>query len=81
MLAPTQELLDSYKKNRGDWADYERSFLELIRLWKIEVNVPRDNVAESCLLCSEETPEHCHRRLAAEYLKEHWGEVEIVHIV
>jgi len=34
----------------------------------------------SCLLCSEETPEHCHRRLVAEYLQPHWGIVEIHHI-
>jgi uncharacterized protein (DUF488 family) len=34
----------------------------------------------ACLLCSEETAEHCHRRLVAEYLREKWGEVEIVHL-
>ena len=27
----------------------------------------------ACLLCSEATPEHCHRRLPAEYLRERWG--------
>jgi len=26
--------------------------------------------AEGCLLCSEDKPHHCHRRLVAEYLKE-----------
>ncbi|HEX5337516.1 MAG TPA: DUF488 family protein [Gallionella sp.] len=33
-----------------------------------------------CLLCSEDKPHHCHRRLVAEYLKQHWGDVEIVHL-
>jgi uncharacterized protein (DUF488 family) len=33
-----------------------------------------------CLLCSEDTPERCHRRLVAEHLQEHWPEVEIVHL-
>jgi len=32
------------------------------------------------LLCSEATPHHCHRRLAAEYLAEHWADVTIEHL-
>lgn len=81
LLAPTQELLDRYKKDRGPWADYEHDFLELMRSRKIEASVSRETIAEGCLLCSEEKPEHCHRRLVAEYLKDSWGDVEIVHIV
>lgn len=25
-------------------------------------------------------PHHCHRRLVAEYLRSHWGDVEIIHL-
>ena len=32
------------------------------------------------LLCSEDKPHRCHRRLVAEYLKNHWGNVEIAHL-
>ena len=32
------------------------------------------------LLCSEDTPDRCHRRLVAEYLDRHWGEVDITHL-
>lgn len=79
-LAPTAEILDPYKKAKnGDWDLYERQFLELIRARHIE-NTPREILDGGCLLCSEEKPHHCHRRLVAEYLKEHWGDVEIVHI-
>jgi uncharacterized protein (DUF488 family) len=81
LLAPTQELLDRYKKNGGQWSDYERDFLELMKSRQIEVNVPKDVIAEACLLCSEERPEHCHRRLVADYLTERWGDVESVHLV
>jgi len=81
LLAPTQELLDGYKKKGGQWSDYERDFLKLMKSRQIEVNVPKDVIAESCLLCSEERPEHCHRRLVADYLKERWGDVEIVHLI
>src|SRR6266850_1899139 len=79
-LAPTQDILDEYKKNKGDWAVYERKFLELMRQRAIEKTVPRNLVEDGCLLCSEDKPHHCHRRLVAEYLKEHWGDVEIKHL-
>ena len=79
-LAPTQELLDRYKKQRGDWATYERDFLELMARRRIEETVPTEVLANGCLLCSEEKPHHCHRRLVAEYLRAHWGDVDIVHL-
>ncbi|EPE0459056.1 DUF488 family protein [Pseudomonas aeruginosa] len=34
----------------------------------------------SGLLCSEDKPHHCHRRLVAEYLAGKWPNVEIVHL-
>jgi uncharacterized protein (DUF488 family) len=80
-LAPTAEILDPYKKAKnGDWALYERQFIELMRSRNIESTVSRDVLDGGCLLCSEEKPHHCHRRLVAEYLKEHWRDVEIEHI-
>lgn len=81
LLAPTQDLLDAYKKRKGLWSDYEREFLELMKSRETERNVSMETINESCLLCSEEKPDHCHRRLVAEYLKERWGDVEIVHLV
>lgn len=79
-LAPTQEMLDEYKKKKGDWKIYEDQFLGLMRSREIEKTVPRDVLSEACLLCSEDKPEHCHRRLVAEYLRDTWGEVEIIHL-
>jgi uncharacterized protein (DUF488 family) len=80
-LAPTQEILDFYKKQKnGDWPLYERQFLDLMRSRRIEETVPRDLIDGGCLLCSEETPDHCHRRLVAEYLRDKWGDIEIEHI-
>ena len=79
-LAPTQEMLDRYKKVKGSWADYERDFLELMEVRRIEKTVPKEVVSEGCLLCSEDKPQHCHRRLVAEYLKQRWGGIEIVHL-
>jgi uncharacterized protein (DUF488 family) len=80
-LAPTQEILDFYKKQKNaDWPLYERQFLDLMRSRRIEETVPRDLIDGGCLLCSEETPDHCHRRLVAEYLRDKWGDIEIEHI-
>lgn len=80
-LAPTQEILDEYKKNKGDWSIYEQKFLALMRKREIEKRIDPTVVADGCLLCSEDKPHHCHRRLVVEYLKEHWGDVEVAHIV
>jgi uncharacterized protein (DUF488 family) len=80
-LAPTAEILDPYKKAKnGDWQLYERQFLDLMRSRHIERTTPREVLDGGCLLCSEEKPHHCHRRLVAEYLKEQWGDVQIEHI-
>ena len=79
-LAPTQEMLDAYKKEKGDWLAYEDRFLALMKQRRIEESVPRDVLSDGCLLCSEDKPHHCHRRLVAEYLKEHWGDVNIAHL-
>jgi uncharacterized protein (DUF488 family) len=80
-LAPTSEILDPYKKQKnGDWPLYERQFLDLMRSRSIEQTVSRELLDGCCLLCSEEKPHHCHRRLVAEYLSEKWGDVQIEHI-
>lgn len=85
-LAPTQDILDAYKKKKGkqkkiDWAAYERKFLKLMAQRKIEKIDPAE-LNGACLLCSEDKPHHCHRRLVAEYLNRKWGgTVDIVHLM
>jgi uncharacterized protein (DUF488 family) len=79
-LAPTQAMLDAYKKNGGDWETYEKQFLALMVERRIETSIDKDLVAGACLLCSEPTPHHCHRRLVAEYLRGKWGDVDIQHL-
>jgi uncharacterized protein (DUF488 family) len=79
-LAPTQEMLDDYKKNGGDWDDYQRKFLELMHARQVENTVPRELLADGCLLCSEDKPHHCHRRLVAEYFRGKWGDISVEHL-
>jgi uncharacterized protein (DUF488 family) len=80
VLAPTQELLDAYKKEKLAWSAYERRFLDLMKARRIEDAVARDAIGDGCLLCSEPAPHRCHRRLVAEYLRDRWGDLEIVHL-
>ncbi|MCK7476957.1 MAG: DUF488 domain-containing protein [Candidatus Moduliflexus flocculans] len=80
-LAPTQEILDAYKKSKKSWSLYERDFLELISRRQIEKSYREISIHYGCLLCGEEIPDLCHRRLVAEYLIEKWGDVEVTHLV
>ena len=79
-LAPTKELLDAYKKLKGEWKDYEAAFLDLMRQRRIQDTVSHDLMQGACLLCSEEKPHHCHRRLVAEYLEQAWGNLATTHL-
>ena len=81
MLAPTQEILDAFKKQKGSWADYERDFNALMAEREIDKRLDRTSFeVPTVLLCSEPTPEHCHRRLVIEYLDRNWGDVRAVHL-
>jgi uncharacterized protein YeaO (DUF488 family) len=81
LLAPTQELLDEYRKRKGSWEDYERRFLALMRERGVERRIERRLFEiPTVLLCSEATAEKCHRRLVLEYLQSHWGDLTITHL-
>ena len=78
-LAPTQNILDEYKKDGGAWDIYAEKFVLLMESRRIE-QLDRKELDGGCLLCSEDKPHHCHRRLVAEYLRAKWVDVEIVHL-
>ncbi|MGZ3673593.1 MAG: DUF488 domain-containing protein [Ktedonobacterales bacterium] len=81
LLAPTQELLDEYKKQKGSWEEYTRRFLALMHERHIEDRIsPTLFDVPTVLLCSEATAEHCHRRLVLEYLQSKWGNLTITHL-
>ena len=80
-LAPTKEILKDYHADK-DWELYEQRFEALMDERQIPAALDRGGFEEltCCLLCSEATPEYCHRRLVAERLAKHWSAVEIVHL-
>lgn len=84
-LAPTKDILDGYKKGDMSWEEYEETYVDLLNrrgakeVLKQKLKEDFDHI---CLLCSEATPDKCHRRLAAEYIKERFADqnIEIIHI-
>lgn len=81
ILAPTEEILDDYKKKKIMWDAYEKRFTTLLNERRIAKLLDKDLFAvPSVLLCSEPKPEKCHRRLVAEYLQSKWGNVVVRHL-
>jgi len=82
LLAPTQDILDDFKKRKGDWAVYEERFMALMEERSVEEQVEQTSFDEvpTALLCSEATAEHCHRRLVLEHLGLHWPDLRAVHL-
>lgn len=81
LLAPTREMLDSYRKREMGWEAYAEAYLGLIRSRTIESAISQMGFQRrTVLLCSEATAEHCHRRLALEYLQRHWKDLVIQHL-
>lgn len=70
-LAPTKEILNSYKKGDISWEVYEDKFLNLMGQRNIERSIKPTLLDHGCLLCSEHEPHLCHRRLVIEYLNQH----------
>jgi uncharacterized protein YeaO (DUF488 family) len=80
-FAPTKELLSSYRNKKISWQQYEIEYLNLLDMRNVAQKTNIDLLHENCLLCSEHTPEKCHRRLLAEYLKHVRNDIEIIHLV
>lgn len=81
-FAPTKEILDGYKKGALSWNGYVERFVPLMEKRNAPSNFLRDygSYERVLLLCSEPTPERCHRRLLAELIAQSAPETEIVHI-
>lgn len=81
-FAPTKELLDQWHKNEVTWTEYEEIYTKMLKDREIVKKYGVKSFDGACFLCSEDTPEQCHRRLLAEYMKEHSKEeVRIVHLI
>ena len=80
ILAPEPGILDAYRKKEIGWNEYARRYLDLLDSRNVASKIKASDFHDGCLLCSEATPEHCHRRLAAEYLAQAYSDIKIVHL-
>jgi uncharacterized protein (DUF488 family) len=82
LLSPTEQLLKNYRDTH-DWERYADGFNRLLNERRLIEQLKREWWREhrTCLLCSEHEPDHCHRRLVAEYIARHWSEVQVQHLM
>jgi uncharacterized protein YeaO (DUF488 family) len=80
-LAPTKELLVKFRDKEISWEEYEKQYLMLLEQRKIRDAVDIETMNECCFLCSEQTPEQCHRRLLVEFLQNERDDIEIIHLL
>jgi len=81
MLAPTEEMLKKYRSDKN-WEDYVSSFNQLMQNRNM-INILNNEIFDSdriCLLCSEDIPKQCHRRLLAENYKQFDESIIIIHL-
>lgn len=82
-LAPSKEILDSYRQHELDWEGYEQAFHQLLQARKTDKflkSVLPKLAMPFCLLCSEAEADHCHRRLIAERINKLYPKAEIIHL-
>ena len=81
VLAPRDDMLKAYRGGVLPWAEYERQYIALLDERDVATVLQRSSLEPGIvLLCSEDLPDRCHRRLAAEYLKAAWGDITIRHL-
>ena len=78
-LAPSKDLLRRYRLKEITWDIFEDLYLKQVKSsGSLDSLNPRD-FENACLLCSEHTPDRCHRRLLADELNKLWG-IQVVHL-
>ena len=80
LCAPSEELLKKYQKKEIKWPEYEKDYQDLMKKREVQIKFNKNNLNSACLLCSELKPDQCHRRLLAEYLKQYFPEIDIIHL-
>jgi len=79
-LAPTKEMLEAYRGGKTAWPDHEKRIRHLLAERAVENVLTPADMDGACLLCSEPEPDHCHRRIVAEYFRDRWCDVTIRHL-
>lgn len=78
-LAPSSEMMRAFRKSHN-WEEYVAAFEALMDERGVPATLAPGDFERACLLCSEATPEQCHRRLVAERLAAAWPGTELRHL-
>jgi uncharacterized protein (DUF488 family) len=82
LLCPEELDLKAFRNKKINWDMYEHNYINLLMKRDLVNSLNLSEWGERpVLLCSEESPEFCHRRLAADFLLTHFNQViEIKHL-
>ena len=82
MFAPSEDLLTAYREKRINWDDYIERFKQIMEMRGIidYIETKYKDLNGCCLLCSEDKPDKCHRRLLAEMICENFSEYKLKHL-
>ena len=82
-FSPTEDLLKNYKSKKVSWNEYEDIFEDIMLKREINTYIQKQYTKYSnqniCLLCSEPSAKHCHRRLVAEHFKDVLN-LDVIHL-
>ncbi|MBS0509554.1 MAG: DUF488 domain-containing protein [Proteobacteria bacterium] len=79
-LAPGNGLLADYRRGALDWTCYARRYLAELNADAVMRELAGISLDGACLLCAEDSPDQCHRRLAAEWLQQCEPTLRLVHL-
>jgi uncharacterized protein (DUF488 family) len=81
-LAPTPDILNDFKKKKITWEDYKIRYDNLLKKREVQnrINEILGLGTTICFLCSEHRPEHCHRSILVDFIKQYSGEIEVNHL-
>lgn len=79
-LAPSGELMKAFKSKEISWEEYVETYSKMISDQDPAGLVELKEGEKICLLCSEDDPKHCHRRLLAEHLAKKIKGLEVQHL-
>lgn len=82
-LSPSKELYDKYKSGSIIPEEFEEEFKKVLESRNVDSIILEEYgelLENACLLCSEDKPEGCHRKLIAEFIAQIIPGTEIKHL-
>ena len=80
-LAPTKELLSSYRDKEINWEEFAQKYQELLKQRGSLESLDSEVFDNAVLLCSENEPEKCHRTLLAELISKKFVGLQISNLI